>query len=197
MSWANYQWQIKKVIIYFPLLKWSFKGLPHIRIETLDIPLHAPCVALREKNDIYGARSETGRDAEGKPRHKFVLDSWDTSGFVRGKGSDLDKSKLSTLCVYRHPYFINPLHLSARVGVKMTIKNAEKGGGHSDWLKGTVRQLLQRWLLSPSCSSLLQIMMRTWLFGFKIGKASCRSLKISSLVATNTAGDCPRVTPFF
>lgn len=158
------------------------------------------CCSTGKKWHLWG----TQRDREGRRGQTsaqictpIMPDSWDTSGFVRGKGSDLDKSKLSTLCVYRHPYFINPLHLSARVGVKMTIKNAEKGGGHSDWLKGTVRQLLQRWLLSPSCSSLLQIMMRTWLFGFKIGKASCRSLKISSLVATNTAGDCPRVTPFF
>lgn len=130
-----------------------------------------------EKNDIYGARSETGGDAEGKPLHKFVLLLCPTAEILQDLSEEKDpiwkNPSSSALCVYRHPYFINPPHLSARVGVKMTIKNAEGGRG--------AQRLVKRhspptstpppiWLLSPSCLSSLQIMMRTWLLGLRLEK---------------------------
>lgn len=130
-----------------------------------------------EKNDIYGAHSETGGDAEGKPLHKFVLLLCPTAEILQDLSEEKDpiwkNPSSSALCVYRHPYFINPPHLSARVGVKMTIKNAEGGRG--------AQRLVKRhspptstpppiWLLSPSCLSSLQIMMRTWLLGLRLEK---------------------------
>lgn len=89
-----------------------------------------------------------------------------------------------------HPYFINPPHLSARVGVKMTIKNAEGGRG----AQRLVKRHSPPTSTPPPASVIISVLFKLItdhdadvVVGFKIGKASCRGLKISGSVATNTA----------